>query len=663
MKQIILFLFFFFAVSIASAQGKLLIIGGGSENITSTTSWNYDAFNWAVSQSNNKRVAILHYATTTSSDFENYFVNYCGATSVKSFVVNSASANSSTLINEINEYDVFYFRGGDQWYYYSDWRGTLMEDLIHSKYNNGGVLCGTSAGLAILSGVMFTAQYSSAYSHLTIKNTNHIAITLADNFINVMPGFIFDSHFTDRGRMGRLVSFMANWKKNHSENLVGIGVDEISALAIQSDLTATAYGAGSVDIFRLRSGTDYKDGTVLNVDSLEVTHLIHGKTIDLNTYSVGGFASSINPTNTEENSPSIIYVSGSDVLGDANIDLLSKLANDGSISEPIIIFSESTGGIATDFKNELLDLGADNVNIFIADNTTSSDESLKTAIDTTSKFIFVDNSAYDFITLFINSGNIAGNALKNALQNKALKLAFIGDNARFAGSVIVSNYLGEYANASTSAGLNLLKTLVIIPRTFEISNDGITTLWHASNASLPYAMVKEGVKNGIWLNNENYFVFHGDGNLANITVYGDSPAMILTLNDTKGEFVTQTYSGTGSPDKKAGFDKMHLSFIKDQQTYTLGSFDRTLTGVYKPVRKKTINVFPNPAFDKITVSSDKDIQLVCIYDVIGNLKYRENYLSSETTIDIQKLNLSDGIYMVEVWNWEDERYIKKIIVK
>jgi hypothetical protein len=103
MKQIILFLFFFFAVSIASAQGKLLIIGGGSENITSTTSWNYDAFNWAVSQSNNKKVAILHYATTTSSDFENYFVNYCGATSVKSFVVNSASANSSTLINEINE--------------------------------------------------------------------------------------------------------------------------------------------------------------------------------------------------------------------------------------------------------------------------------------------------------------------------------------------------------------------------------------------------------------------------------------------------------------------------------------------------------------------------------------------------------------------------------
>jgi hypothetical protein len=95
----------------------------------------------------------------------------------------------------------------------------------------------------------------------------------------------------------------------------------------------------------------------------------------------------------------------------------------------------------------------------------------------------------------------------------------------------------------------------------------------------------------------------------------------------------------------------------------LGSFDRTLTGVYKLVRKKTINVFPNPAFDKITVSSDKDIQLVCIYDVIGNLKYRENYLSSETTIDIQKLNLSDGIYMVEVLNWEDERSIQKIIVQ
>lgn len=664
MKSFIrIILFFLLSNSLNAQNGKLLIIGGGSENISSKTSWNYDAFNWAVSQSNNKKVALLHYSTTTSSDFENYFIDYCGASAVKSFVVSASNANNSSIINEINEYDVFYFRGGDQWYYYSDWRGTLMEDLIRDKYDNGGILCGTSAGLAILSEVMFTAEYGSSYSNLTIKNTNHITIQLSDNFIDVMPGFIFDSHFTDRGRMGRLISFMAHWKKNRNEDLVGIGVDEISALAINSDLTATAYGAGSVDIFRLRPETDYKDGTILNVDSMEVTHLIHGKTIDLNNFTVGGFSESIVPVETEENSPSKIYASGGDGLNDANNALLEDFMNDGDLEDPIIIFSESTTGIASDFKDQLVELGASNISIYVADNTTSNDESLKSAIESTSKFIFVNNSAYDFFNLFIKSGNVASEALVRAFGHRKLYLAFIGDNARFIGSVVVSNYLGSYANASTSKGLGLLKTAVIIPKTFEKSNDGITDLWHATNASLPYAMVKENIQNGIWLNDQNYFVFHGDNDLANITIHGESPAMILTLNDTKGELITQTYSGTGSPDKKVGFDKMYLSFVKDGQTYTLAGFDRTLTGIPNPVKSSSIKVYPNPVSREITIKSEKDIQLVCIYDAIGNLKYRDNFLESEATINIEKLNLSYGVYMVEMRNWNDERYIQKIIVK
>lgn len=663
MKNTLLFIFFLCVSTSSFSQGKLLLIGGGSENITSTTSWNYDAFNWAVAQSNNKKVAILHYSTTTSSDFENYFKNYCGAAAVKSFIVSSANANSSALINEINEYDVFYFRGGDQWYYYTDWRGTLMEDLIQTKYNNGGVICGTSAGLAILSGVMFTAQYSSAYSDLTIKNTNHIAITLVNNFLELMPGFIFDSHFTDRGRMGRLVSFMANWKKNHGEDLVGIGVDEISALAVNSDLTATAYGAGSVDIFRLREGSDFKDGTILNVDSLEVTHLIQGKTIDLNSFSVGGFTQSIEQDYIKENSPSKIYLSGSDNLQEANIALLEQFVNDINVQEPVIIFSESTGGIANDFKNKIIELGNNNVDVYIADNSTSNDVELKNAIESTNKFIFVDNSAYDLVTLFLQSGNIAGNTLKHALETRPLTLAFIGDNARFAGSAIVSNYLGTYANASTSNGLNLLKTVVIIPKTYERSNDGITTLWHATNASLPYAMAKERIKNGIWLNDENYIVFQGIGDVAKITAFGNSPVMILTQNDSKGELVSQTYSGTGSPDKKAGFDKMYLSFIKENQTYTLGDFDRTLVGINPDINNLRVKVYPNPVVNELNIESEKEIQLVSIYDIIGNLKYQENFLNSTAVIDIQKLNLKQGLYLVEIRNWEDEKLIKKILVK
>lgn len=666
MKRIRIFsliLLCFFSLKILQAQnGKVLIIGGGSENITSTTSWNYEAFNWAVTQSSNKKVAILHYSTTTSSDFENYFIDYCGASEVKSFVVNSSGANNANLINEILEYDVFYLRGGDQWYYYSYWKGTLMEDAIHNKYHNGGVICGTSAGLAILSGVMFTAQYSSAYSHLCIKNTNHVSITLDDNFIEVLPGFIFDSHFTNRGRMGRLVSFMAHWKKNEGEDIVGIGVDEISALSIDEDKNATAYGAGIVGVYRLKEGTDYKPGILLSLDSLNVIQLSHGKTINLKDFSVDGFSDNIEPDDLMETTPSKIFASGSDNLGDVNIDLLQQFMNDGDISDPIIIFSGSETGIASEFKQKLMDYGATDVKIYIADNTTSDDASLADDIVNTSNFIFVDNNTYNFFTLFYNSGGEAGNALKNAFKNRKLKLAFIGDNARFCGSVIINNYIGYYANANTSQGLGLLNTLAIIPKTFELGNTGITDLWHATNASLPYAMVKERIKNGIWLNEENYLIFHGENDKAKISVYGSSPVMVLSQNNTKGELISQTYSGTGSPDKKAAFDQMYLSFLSDDQEYILGGYESSVTSVSQITDNPLIKIYPNPVTSKLKIKSEKDIQLVRIYNIIGTVMYRENYLVNNATIDIKKINLDKGVYIVEVINWDDEKFVKKVVV-
>ncbi|MFP4023246.1 MAG: T9SS type A sorting domain-containing protein [Thiohalospira sp.] len=666
MKRVSLFsliLLCFFSLKILQAQnGKILIIGGGSENITSTTSWNYEAFNWAVDQSSNKKVAILHYSTTTSSSFEDYFIDYCDASEVKSFVVNSSGANNTSLINEILEYDVFYLRGGDQWYYYSYWKGTLMEDAIHNKYNNGGVICGTSAGLAILSGVMFTAQYSSAYSHLCIKNTNHVAITLKNDFIEIMPGFIFDSHFTNRGRMGRLISFMAHWKKNNGENIVGIGVDEISALAIDENKNATVFGAGIVGVYRLREGTDYYPGTVLNVDSLNVIHLSHGKTINLNDFSVGGFSDSIETDELIETTPSKIFASGSDNMGDANINLLQQYMDDGEISDPIIIFSGSETGIASEFKQKLLDYGATDVKIYIADNSTSDDAILADDIANTSNFIFVDNNTYNFITLFYNSGEEAGNALKNAFKNRELKLAFIGDNARFCGSVIINNYIGSYANANTSQGLGLLNTLAIIPKTFELGNTEITDLWHATNASLPYALVKEKLKNGIWLNEENYLIFHGENDKAKITIYGTSPAMALSQNNTKGELITQTYSGTGSPDKKASFDQMYLSFLIDGQEYILGDYESSVTSISQIDDNSLFKIYPNPVTSKLKIKSEKDIQLVRIYNIVGTVVYSENYLVNNATIDIKKNNIDKGVYIVEVINWDDKKFIKKIIV-
>jgi cyanophycinase len=661
--KLILLLPFFWCISARAQNGKLLLIGGGAENISSTTSWNYEAFNWAVAQSANKKVAILHYETTTTSDFENYFRNSCGATAVKSFIVNGTGASNAALVNEISEYDVFYFRGGDQWQYYSLWKGKLIEDAIHTKFSNGGVICGTSAGLAILSGTLFTAQNGECYSNGAVKNTNLITITLKNDFLEMMPGFVFDSHFTNRGRMGRLVSFMANWKNKTGEIIVGIGVDEITALAIGSNGSATAYGAGTVNIYRLSENSTFATATVLAVDSLETAQLSHGKTINLNDFEVGGFTNDLVPEETIETFSSKIYISGGDILGTANTDLLTKFAVEGTANDPIIVFTGTETTLAQSYKVKLNELGASNVTVYQATSVNANNSEIATSIQATSKFLFINNSSTVFIPQFFNSTGVAGAALKNAFQSRILTLAFIGDNARFCGQKVLGNYITDQANASISEGLALLKTAVIIPKTFERPASGtVTTYWHGTNSAIPYAMVKQEIKNGIWLNDDNYIIFKGDDGLAKFTVYGTSPVIVLSQHNTKGELVTQTYSGTGTPDKKGAFDFMYLSFLKANQEYVLGEYVPSITGISNNIETSSISIYPNPANKSFFIKADKEIRQVFLYDIIGSKKYAIAINSTEVTIDIEKLNLPKGVYFIKLITYDSQIFTRKIVL-
>ncbi len=659
---LLILLFVLYHSSIAQ-NGKLLLIGGGVENITSTTSWNYEAFNWAVAQSTNKKVAIIHYETTTTSEFENYFINSCGATAVKSFIVNSLGANSATLVDEISGYDVFYFRGGDQWQYYDLWKGKLIENAIHSKFNSGGVICGTSAGLAILSGTLFTAQSGECYSNAAIKNTNLITIKLKNDFLEMMPGFIFDSHFTNRGRMGRLVSFMANWKNKTGETLVGIGVDEITALAINPDGNSTAYGAGTVSVYRLKENSNFATGTVLAIDSLEVAQLSHGKSINLNNFEVGGFANALIPEETVETFSSKIYISGGDILSDSNAELLTKFSVEGNIDDPIIIFTGTETTLAQSYKAKLNELGANNITVYQATSANANSSGIAASIQATSKFLFVNNSSTVFIPQFFNSTGVAGVALKNAFQSRNLTLAFIGDNARFCGQKELGNYITDQANASISEGLALLKTAVIIPKTFERPTSGtVTTYWHGTNSAIPYAMVKEEIKNGIWLNDDNYIVFKGENGFAKFTVYGTSPAIVLSQHSTKGELVAQTYSGTGTPDKKGAFDFMYLSFLKPNQEYVLGEHVPSITGISNNIESIPISIYPNPASKKVFVKSPKAINQISLFDIVGSKKYSAKFSSNEVAIDIEKLGLSKGIYIIRIGTFDSQIFTQKIVL-
>ena len=121
-----------------------------------------------------------------------------------------------------------------------------MEDAINYLINTKKVpVGGTSAGCAILGSSYFSALNGSVTSDQAMTDPYNSLVTLGhDDFISIpyLQNTITDQHFTQRGREGRLVAFMARMNKDMSKNPHGIAADEQTAVCVDDQGIATVYG-------------------------------------------------------------------------------------------------------------------------------------------------------------------------------------------------------------------------------------------------------------------------------------------------------------------------------------------------------------------------------------------------------------------------------------
>jgi cyanophycinase-like exopeptidase len=62
-----------------------------------------------------------------------------------------------------------------------------------------------------------------------------------------MKGTVIDTHFSDRDRMGRLMTFMARQLRDGiTDSVLGIGIDEGTSLVVNPDGIAQVMGEGAV---------------------------------------------------------------------------------------------------------------------------------------------------------------------------------------------------------------------------------------------------------------------------------------------------------------------------------------------------------------------------------------------------------------------------------
>lgn len=129
-----------------------------------------------------------------------------------------------------------FISGGDQMRLVSILGGTMFaQKLRHLVTETDLVMAGTSAGAAGMSTSMIVRGESTPH-----PQRNSVRLSPGLGFLK---NVIIDQHFTERGRISRLITAVSYNPYN-----LGIGIDENTAIILDKDGTLEVFGAGTVTI-------------------------------------------------------------------------------------------------------------------------------------------------------------------------------------------------------------------------------------------------------------------------------------------------------------------------------------------------------------------------------------------------------------------------------
>lgn len=132
-----------------------------------------------------------------------------------------------------------FFTGGDQNRITDVLGDEQLRQALHEKYKAGAAFGGTSAGTAVMSAIMITGEGDfSVIDGARVETKNGLGL---------LPEVIVDQHFIKRQRQNRLISLMLK-----NPLLLGVGIDEDTALLVSDNRYGEVLGASQVMIFDAR---------------------------------------------------------------------------------------------------------------------------------------------------------------------------------------------------------------------------------------------------------------------------------------------------------------------------------------------------------------------------------------------------------------------------
>jgi cyanophycinase len=228
------------------------------------------------------RIAVIPTASEEPEESGQRYVEVFGKMGAKAVDVlrieTREDANADPALEVLRGASGIFITGGDQARLVSLLAGTLVMECVRLRNAEGVVVAGTSAGASILASHMLVGGTGLA------GNSNSAAAR--KGMVELVAGFgllqdvIVDQHFSQRGRMGRLLSAYAA-----NPGLLGVGLDEDTAVLIDREGMLEVLGTGMVTIVDGRNATsDYFErevGEVLTVADSHLFVLGPGRRFDL----------------------------------------------------------------------------------------------------------------------------------------------------------------------------------------------------------------------------------------------------------------------------------------------------------------------------------------------------------------------------------------------
>ena len=255
------------------SSGKLFIIGGGDRT---------DAMmNELVDLAGLRKEGYIYILPMASSVPDSSILwakedfNITGIKKVSGYNFLPGVTPPKAQLDSLRNAKLIYICGGDQSRFMSVVINGPVMDALHSAYNNGAVISGTSAGAAVMSKKMITGnqlKHKDADAGFVTIESDNIEITQGLGFLTDV---IIDQHFIKRQRLNRLVSASIE-----NPDKLCVGIDESTAIIVDGDF-ATVTGIHQVIVIKnTKRIKNIKDG-LLGTEGLQLSVYLPGQKFKL----------------------------------------------------------------------------------------------------------------------------------------------------------------------------------------------------------------------------------------------------------------------------------------------------------------------------------------------------------------------------------------------